>query len=133
MNGYHNRMAWIDLGKRKAEIRSIDEKDRDLFAGCASLGAVYLARLVDGKTDPLGPENPLIFMTGPFAASGVPASSRHNVISLSPLTGIYGESNSGGSFGWQLKRTGFDGIPSTPREAANSVRMARYLPRIVEY
>lgn len=32
-----------------------------------------------------------------------------------------------------IERTGFDGIPSTPREAANSVRMARYLPRIVEY
>jgi hypothetical protein len=32
-----------------------------------------------------------------------------------------------------IERTGFPGIPSTPREAANSVRMARYLPRIVEY
>jgi hypothetical protein len=32
-----------------------------------------------------------------------------------------------------IKRTGFDGIPSTPREAANSVKMAQYLPRIVEY
>jgi len=32
-----------------------------------------------------------------------------------------------------IERTGFKGIPSTPREAANSVRMARYLPRIVEY
>jgi hypothetical protein len=32
-----------------------------------------------------------------------------------------------------IERSGFDGIPSTPREAANSVRMARYLPRIVEY
>lgn len=32
-----------------------------------------------------------------------------------------------------IERTGFDGIPSTPREAANSVRMARYLPRIIEY
>ncbi len=113
MNGYHNRMAWIDLGKRKTEIRSIDEKDRDLFAGCASLGTASLARLVDGKTDPLGPENPLIFMTGPFTASGIPASSRHDVISLSPLTGIFAESNSGGSFGWQLKRSGFDGLVIT--------------------
>jgi hypothetical protein len=32
-----------------------------------------------------------------------------------------------------IARTGFEGVPSTPREAANSVRMARYLPRLVEY
>jgi hypothetical protein len=32
-----------------------------------------------------------------------------------------------------IVRTGFNGIPSTPREAANSVKMARFLPRILEY
>lgn len=32
-----------------------------------------------------------------------------------------------------IRQSGFNGIPPTPREAANSVRMARYLPRMVEY
>jgi aldehyde:ferredoxin oxidoreductase len=103
-------MAWIDLSLRRVEIKPLDEKDSRDFVGGASLGAAYLARLVGADTDPLGPDNPLIFMTGPFTASGVPASSRHDVISLSPLTGIFGESNCGGSFGWQLKRSGFDGL-----------------------
>jgi aldehyde:ferredoxin oxidoreductase len=113
MKGYHNRLAWIDLNKRQVSIRPIEEKDLQVFVGGASLGAAYLARLVAADTDPLGPDNPLIFMTGPFMASGVPASSRHDVISLSPLTGIFGESNCGGSFGWQLKRSGFDGLVIT--------------------
>ncbi len=113
MKGYHNRVAWIDLGKRQVEVRRPDEKDSQDFVGGASLGAAYLARLTGADTNPLGPGNPLIFMTGPFTASGVPASSRHDVISLSPLTGIFGESNCGGSFGWQLKRSGFDGLVIT--------------------
>ena len=113
MKGYHNRVAWIDLSRRQVEVKPLADEDLREFVGGASLGAAYLARLVGADTDPLGPDNPLIFMTGPFMASGVPASSRHDVISLSPLTGIFGESNCGGSFGWQLKRSGFDGLVIT--------------------
>ena len=32
-----------------------------------------------------------------------------------------------------IERTGFPGIPSTPKEATHSVMLARYLPRLVEY
>jgi hypothetical protein len=32
-----------------------------------------------------------------------------------------------------IDRSGFPGIPSTPKEAAHSVVLARYLPRLVEY
>jgi aldehyde:ferredoxin oxidoreductase len=113
MKGYHNRVAWIDLSRREVQLKPLEEKDALNFLGGSSLGAAYLARLTDGKTDPLGSENPLMFMTGPFTASGVPASSRHDVISLSPLTGIFGESNCGGSFGWQLKSCGYDGLVIT--------------------
>jgi aldehyde:ferredoxin oxidoreductase len=115
MRGYHNRVAWIDLSRREVQLKPLDEKDAMNFLGGSCLGAAYLARLTDGKTDPLGPENPLMFMTGPFTASGVPASSRHDVISLSPLTGIFGESNCGGAFGWQLKSCGYDGLVITGR------------------
>jgi aldehyde:ferredoxin oxidoreductase len=113
MNGYHNKIAWIDLTRRTIAVRPIDENDQQAFIGGGSLGAAYLARIVDAKTDPLGPENPLIIMAGPFTATRVPASSRHEVVSLSPLTGIYGEGNCGGSFGWQLKKSGFDGLVIT--------------------
>jgi aldehyde:ferredoxin oxidoreductase len=113
MHGYHNRVAWIDLTGRRVEIKALDDKEVESFGGGAGLGAAYLARLTDAGTDPMGPDNPLIFMTGPFMATRVPASSRHEVVALSPLTGIYGESNCGGSVGWQLKRSGLDGLVIT--------------------
>jgi len=113
MNGYHDKIAWIDLTNKKVEIKPIGDKDAETFVGGGSLGAAYLARMIDSKTDPLGPQNPLIFMTGPLTATRVPASSRHQVISLSPLTGIFGEGNCGGDLGWQLKRSGFDGVVVT--------------------
>jgi len=113
MDGYHNRIAWIDLTRRRVEIRPLERSDVESFLGGGSLGAAYLARMIGPETDPLGPDNPLIFMVGPFTATRVPAASRHQVISLSPLTGIYGESNCGGSLGWQLKTSGYDGLVIT--------------------
>ena len=113
MSGYHNKIAWIDLDTHTVRIRPIEEPDRQRFLGGGTLGAAYLARMVNMDTDPLGPDNPLIFMTGPLTATRVPASSRHEVVSLSPLTGIYGEGNCGGGLGWQLKKSGLDGLVIT--------------------
>jgi len=54
------------------------------------------------ETDPLGPENVLIFMTGPFAATGIPTSGRHSVTTKSPPTGLFGESDIGRIWGTAL-------------------------------
>jgi len=113
MQGYHGKIAWIDLTRRHVTIEPLNEEDAENYIGGGSLGALFLARLIHADTDPLSPENPLIFMVGPFTATRIPASSRHEVVSLSPLTGIYGESNCGGTFGWQLKQSGFDGLVIT--------------------
>jgi aldehyde:ferredoxin oxidoreductase len=67
----------------------------------------------------LGPENKLIFATGP--ATGIPLAgfSRYSVVAKSPLTGGFGESEAGGFWGPELKSAGFDiivveGESSTP-------------------
>jgi len=117
MHGYHDRLAWIDLTRGTIDIREIGAKDLKAFIGGANLGAALLARMVGADTDPLGPENPLIVLTGPFTAAGVPGGNRHAVVALSPLTGIYCESNSGGAFGRILKLTGVDGLVFTGASA----------------
>lgn len=119
--GYHDRIAWIDLTEGTIDVRPMDAGDAERFMGGGCLGAAILARLVDGTTDPLGPGNPLIMMTGPFAATSVPAGSRHEVIALSPLTGGYGEANCGGAFGRQLKQCGLDGLVFTGTSASPKV------------
>ena len=110
MKGYMGTILKIDLTRSKVQKEDLNEAWAKQFVGGSGLGAKYLFELTDEKTDPLGPENPLILMTGPFTGTSVPLSGRHAVVTRSPLTGIFGESDVGGTWGANLKRAGFDGI-----------------------
>lgn len=80
------------------------------FIGGEGLGIKYLYDEVPPGADPLGPENRLIFMTGPVTGSLAPTSGRHCVITRSPLTGCQTTSHAGGFWGTMLKLAGYDGI-----------------------
>lgn len=110
LKGYTGKILNIDLTHSKIRIEGLKEDWLNQFIGGSGLGAKYLYEMTDEKTDPLGPENPLIFMAGPFTGTSVPLSGRHAVVARSPLTGIFGESDVGGTWGANLKRAGFDGI-----------------------
>ncbi len=60
--------------------------------------------------DPLSPDNYLCFISGLLSATKVPFSGRYTVVCKSPLTGTWGEANSGGRFGPELRKTGFDSL-----------------------
>ena len=87
------------------------------FVGGSGLAARYLYNLITPQTDPLEAENPLMFMTGPLVGTAAPSCGRYVVCARSPLTGIWGESNSGGHWGPELKFAGYDGILFTGRAA----------------
>jgi len=108
--GYRGKILRVDLTRRKILIQSLDEADLEKFIGGSGLGAKFLYEEVPADTEPLSPENLLIFMAGPLVGSGTPGSGRHEVVFKSPLTGIFARSGVGGSFGVNLKRAGFDGI-----------------------
>src|SRR3989337_1920641 len=110
LKGYIGKILRLDLNHSKVQIEDLKEVWASQFIGGSGLGAKYLYEMTDEKTDPLAPENPLIFMTGPFTGTSVPLSGRHAVVSRSPLTGIFGESDVGGTWGANLKKAGFDGI-----------------------
>ncbi|MGQ9636288.1 MAG: aldehyde ferredoxin oxidoreductase family protein [Thermodesulfobacteriota bacterium] len=110
LKGYMGKILKIDLTRSQIQIEPLNEAWAEKFIGGSGLGAKYLFEMTDEKTDPLGAENPLIFMNGPFTATPVPLSGRHAVVSRSPLTGIFGESDVGGTWGAYLKKAGFDGI-----------------------
>ncbi len=110
MKGYIGKILYFNLSQSKKEIRDLDTDDAKKYIGGSGLGAKILFDETDEHTDPLGPENVLIFMTGPFTGTPVLSSSRYSVVSKSPQTGIFGESNSGGSWAEMLKKSGFDGI-----------------------
>lgn len=113
MMSYWQKILCIDLSEGRI---SVLEPDISLFAdyiGGSGVGARLLFDMTGPETDPLGPDNPLIWMTGPFTATRIPTSGRHEIVSKSPLTGIYGEGDAGGRFGIALKKSGFDGIVVT--------------------
>lgn len=110
MKGYMGKILRVDLTAGTWDEEELSEELLRKFIGGVGLGAYYLYKETDQNTDSLGPSNRLIFMTGPFALSGIPSTGRHSVVAKSPLTGIWGESDIGGTWGLGLKRAGYDGI-----------------------
>lgn len=104
------RILQVDLSQRRLEER---EERRELFrhyVGGSGFGAYLLFMNPDPLPAPLDPQSPLLFMTGPLTGTAVPTSGRHTVVARSPLTGIWGEASVGGSWGRELRRTGYDGV-----------------------
>jgi aldehyde:ferredoxin oxidoreductase len=78
------------------------------FFGARGLGTKILYDEVDPKVDALSPENKLIFAPGPLTGTFGPSVGRYNVVTKGPLTGAIAASNSGGSFGPEMKFAGYD-------------------------
>lgn len=110
VKGYMNQVLRVDLSNGRITTQVFSEEELRKYIGGSGLGTKILFDETDQFTDPLGPENRLIFMTGPVVGTKAVNSGRYHVVTKSPLTGIYGEADSGGTFGPELKRTGFDGI-----------------------
>lgn len=110
MFGYMGQILRVDLTNGKVSRESLKEVDCRMFLGGSGLATKYLFDEVPKGADPLGPKNKLIFMTGPLTGTESPSAGRYCVVTKSPLTGFWGEGNSGGSWGVYLKNSGFDGI-----------------------
>ncbi len=115
MYAYAGKIGYINLTAGTVEVKELDEKLAQDFIGGSALACRLVYDMIGPDTDPLGPDNPLVFMTGPFVGTTAPSSSRFAVCARSPLTGIWGEATSGGSFGPKMKRAGFDGLVITGR------------------
>lgn len=110
MHGYAGKLLIVDLSSGTLRDEPLSEKYAAQYIGGAGVAARYLYDAIDAKTDPLGPDNPLIFMTGPLDATAAPSAGRFVVVARSPQTGLYGEANAGNFFGPDLKTAGYDGI-----------------------
>jgi len=111
----------VDMTTGTVSRRHIEPEIRRRYIGGSGLGAWILNTELPKEIDPLGPFNLLLFLTGPFAGTRAPCSGRTSVISKSPLTGIWGESDVGGRFGEYLKSLGVDGLIIRGRAETPSV------------
>ncbi len=109
MEGNWNRILFVNLASDDVWTGDLPEEDWRSWIGGVGLGVRLYSRL--GATpDPLSPENPLIITTGPLVGTPFPNSGRHEIVSRSPQTELFGESNSGGFLGNELKKSGYDGV-----------------------
>ena len=113
--GYTGRLLEVNLTKRTVAVRETPKQMAEQHIGGVGFAAALMEEMVPVKTDPLVPEAPLFFMTGPLTGTMVPWSGRHCVAALSPLTGIWGEAFVGGTCGSALKKAGIDGLIITGR------------------
>ncbi|MHB1041352.1 MAG: aldehyde ferredoxin oxidoreductase family protein [Eubacteriales bacterium] len=110
MFGYAGRILRVNLNDRRTSFEELPGNIiRDYFGG-KGFGTLLLYRELAAGSDPLGPDNKLIFCTGPLAGTNIPGSSRYTVMAKSPLTSFLGEAHAGGYFGRHLKWVGLDAI-----------------------
>ena len=106
--GYHGRLLRINLSTNSYKTEEIPEKTLIDYIGGRGLGSKILFDEIAGKIDALGPENKLIFATGPLTGINAPTTSRFAIVSKSPLSGTINACSAGGHFGLDLKSTGID-------------------------
>lgn len=104
------RVLFVDVGTGDTREEALDRDAVRDFIGGRGLGAYYLFKHLTPGTDPLGPDNPLIFAGGPLSGTSCPGSARAAVVTKSPQSGIYTFAITGGDLGPALKRSGYDVI-----------------------
>lgn len=110
VKGYAGKILRVDLTNDEIWTEEPPDSFYRRYIGGQGFVAYYLLKEMPKGTDPLGPDNVLIFATGTFTGIPVAGSGRNAVGAKSPLTGGYGEADVGGFFGAELKHAGYDAI-----------------------
>jgi aldehyde:ferredoxin oxidoreductase len=113
---YTQKCLYIDLSKGKYEFKETEKSLIEKYIGAKGMGFALLDRL-NPSPDPLSPENPLIFINGPFTGTKIQTSARTTLVTRSPLTGSALDSHCGGNFGPRLKFAGYDYVYITGKAA----------------
>jgi len=108
--GYSGKVLRVNLTEQNSTVEDLPEEIAKDFIGGAGFGIKYLFDEVKGGTDALGPDNKLIFASGPFSGTTIPCASRMAVTAKSPLTGAVGMALTGGYFPVELKFAGYDAL-----------------------
>jgi aldehyde:ferredoxin oxidoreductase len=107
---YAGKVLFVDLTNGLIKEETLAENICREFIGGNGLGIRVLYEKMKAQTDALGPENLLGFVVGSLTGTAAPGSGRHMLVTKSPLTGTWAESNSGGTFGPELKTAGYDAV-----------------------
>ena len=110
LQGYMGHVLFVDLTKKTtSEFPWTDEDRLRTVGGKIMAGDILLNHIRPGMKA-YDEDNWLVITTGPLTGCDSPSSSRFNISTVSPLTGILTSSNCGGDFGRYLKKAGYDAM-----------------------
>ena len=115
LKGYMGKVLFIDLTDKTYRLFPWTDEDRKRTLGGKIMAADILLHHIRPDMKAFDEDNWIVITTGPLTGCGCPNSSRFNISTVSPLTGILTSSNCGGDFGLFLKRAGYDGAVITGR------------------
>ena len=110
MYGYAGKILVVDLTSENIETIPIEEELARKYLGGVGLNTKLLFKHMRKGIDPLGPDNVLLFGTGPLVGTFMPTASKTDVSAKSPITGLFGAASSGYQFGSEMKYAGYDHI-----------------------
>jgi aldehyde:ferredoxin oxidoreductase len=110
MSGYMGKYVIINLSTGKSEVVSPGEEFYKKYLTGYGMGAAVITERQKAKINPLSPEAYIGFCSGILTGTGAYFSGRFMVVGKSPLTGGWGDANSGGFFSVEIKRAGYDAV-----------------------
>jgi len=115
MQGWRGTILRIDLTNEQVTRQPLDRLVAKNFIGGRGFNSLTLFKEIKPGIDPLSPENVLCLAPGPLTGTPLGLTSRIEVSTLSPCSGILGDGNAGGTFATFLKLAGYDQIVITGR------------------
>lgn len=106
--GHWGKALRVNLSSGEIRREALSDLFLRRYVGGWGFIAYHLLREVPRGADPLGPQNLLVYATGPVTGHPIAGGGRHMVGAKSPLTGGFGAAEAGGYFGAELKRAGWD-------------------------
>lgn len=110
IGGFAGKMLFVDLTKGILTEETLTEDLAYQYVGGYGIGAKILYERMPAGSDPLGPDSMLGFVTGPSNGTRAFFGGRYTVVHKSPVTGGWNDANSGGYFGPELKKAGYDAV-----------------------
>jgi aldehyde:ferredoxin oxidoreductase len=108
--GYHGKVLEIDLTGGTIQKRFLRQSFVEHYLGGRGLATRILMDAIDPKCDPLGAENAIVIATSPLIGTRAPTACRGHMAFKSPLTGLIGSTNCGGTWGNAFKSCGYDAL-----------------------
>ena len=109
-NGFFGKVLWVDLSAETFEEETLSENIIRKYLGGFGLACKLIYERMPAKIDPFSTDSILGFFPGLLTGTSAPFSGRYMVAGKSPQTNTWGDANSGGTFGPEIKKCGYDGI-----------------------